>query len=428
MQPKSKRQVLVCDLSAQLPDIAKKIGPWAFKNCINHIGYRNKMWTHCLSCGEVWPTTSMKIKTEICSGCGWKLNLETTRKRKSQDFARFAVLDVKGDFQVIRYFNIACQMKAKQKPYCCTREIMQQWILPNGEFEIISAVVGGMGCTYDHFGSFMSLKNRKDIWKYNILAYKIHPSSTVQPLYMRNGFTTNLSDISLFDLLRNMSTDSKTETLLKTEQFSLLSQHLGSRNGVARHWASVKICFRAGYLIKDAITWLDYLDLLQWFGKDLRSPKYVCPLNLKKEHDRLVKKKIEITKRQDLVRRMQKAEIEQIDYVKSKSIFFGISFTDKDLEIKVLESVNEFIEESDVHRHCVYSNGYYKIADSLVFSARVKGKPVETVEVSISKMKVLQSRGLQNKASEWHDKIIDLLNKNMQVIASRSKKDKDVAA
>jgi hypothetical protein len=411
MKPRTKRQVLVANLSNELPDLRSKLQPWAFKNCINHIGYRNKMWTSCLCCGYVWPTTSMRIKNEVCEGCGWKLKLETTRKQKSREWARFAVLDVKGDFQVVRYFDINCHMKS-----------------PNGEFEIFSSVCGGMGLSYEHFGGTMSIKNKKDIWKYNIPVYKIHPESKIQPVYKRNGFVLSLTEIRPFDLLKNLSTDPKTETLLKAKQFSLLRAHLGDRrSGTWRHWNSVKICIRSGYIVKDAITWLDYLDLLSWLGKDLRNSKFVCPKDLKKEHDRYVKKRNEITKRQDLARRMKQAEADQIEYIRSKSAFFGISFTDKDLEIKVLESIQEFIEESNTHKHCVYSNRYFAKEDSLVLSARVNGKSVETVELSISKLQIVQSRGLQNNTTEYHDRIIALVNSNIHVIHKKSKKTEGVS-
>jgi hypothetical protein len=420
MKPKSKRQVLVCELSERLPKLASKLEPWAFKNCIDHVGYRNKMWTNCLCCGHVWPTTSMKIKTEVCPGCGWKLKLDTTRKQKSKDWARFAVLDVVEDFQVVRYFDINCHMKAKQKPSVYTREIMQQWILPDGNFEVISMQVGGMGLSYDHFGGQMTLKNPRDLWKYNISVFKIYPEMNLLPVYKRNGFSSLVTGISPFELLRNLGHDSKTETLLKAKQFALLSRHLGERaSGIWRHWSSIKICLRNKYIVKSASTWLDYLDLLEYFGKDLRNAKYVCPKNLTREHDRLVKKKTAILKRQELTSRMKQLENDQRSFQKLKSSFFGITFQDSDLEVKVLESIQEFIDEAEAHKHCVYSNRYYAKPDSLILSARINGKPIETVEISLSKMQITQSRGLQNKATEYHDKIVELVSKGLPVISKK---------
>jgi len=423
MKPRNKFQVRVDALSKTLWPIAKKLEPWAFKNCIEHVGHRNKMWTSCLSCGHVWPTTSMRIKIEVCESCKFKLKLTTTRKLKSRDWARFCVFDVVEEFQVIRYFDINCLMKAKEKPYYYTRELMQHWILPDGTFEIRSVQVGGMGLSYDHFcGGEMSLKSKKDLWKYNISVYKVHPEIKLMPVYKRNGLTSKLENIKPFDLLKYLPNDAKAETLLKAGQMGLLSAHLGERgSAVYRFWPSVKICIRQGYTIKDAITWLDYLDLLHYFAKDLRSPKYVCPRNLKLEHDKLVAKKTEVQKRRDLEQKRKQAELDQKSYAEAKAAYFGLVFQDNELTVKVLESVQEFMEEGDAHKHCVFTNSYYKKEDSLVFSARVNGKAVETVEVSLSKMEVQQSRGLQNKASDYNKRILDLIRKNMHVIASRCK-------
>ena len=50
----------------------------------------------------------------------------------------------------------------------------------------------------------------------------------------------------------------------------------------------MKICIRNGYTISDGSMWCDTIDLLRHFGKDTNSPKYVCPSDLKSEHDKLV--------------------------------------------------------------------------------------------------------------------------------------------
>jgi hypothetical protein len=423
MKPKTKRQFRVCQLSSELPDIAKKLEPWAFKNCIEHIGHRNKLWTSCLSCGYVWPTTSMTIKTEKCTGCGYKLKLSTTMKQKSSTFARFAVMDYKDDFQIIRYFNISCDMKTKQMPRYHTREIMQHWILSDGTYEIISSQVGGLGLSYDHFGSHMSLKNSKDLWKYNIVVDKIYPKMKLDPIIKRNGFTSALVNVRPFTLLKNLTSDPKAETLLKSGQHALLSEYLSDRHyAINAKWSSIKICIRQGYKVKEAGIWLDYIDLLQWFNRDLHNAKYVCPINLHKEHNRLVNKKNKITAKREIEQRKAQSEIEQKAYASAKATFFGLVFTEKNLVVKVLESVEEFIIESQVHKHCVYSNRYYTKKNSLCFSAQVKGQPVETVEIDLNLMKVVQSRGMQNRPSEYHQRIIDLVNKNMNQIVKRIKR------
>ena len=79
-------------------------------------------------------------------------------------------------------------------------------------------------------------------------------------------------------------------------------------------------------------------------------------------------------------------------------------FTDGQIAVRVLESVKEIIMEGKAMHHCVGTNGYYKKADSLILSATIDGKRIETVEVSLSQLKVIQSRGVCNKQTEYHDK------------------------
>ena len=68
-------------------------------------------------------------------------------------------------------------------------------------------------------------------------------------------------------------------------------------------------------------------------------------------------------------------------------------------------------------RHCVYENGYYKKDDSLILSARDHdGNRIETVEVSLKTYDVVQSRGVCNKNTEWHNEIVNLVRSNMHLI------------
>lgn len=60
-----------------------------------------------------------------------------------------------------------------------------------------------------------------------------------------------------------------------------------------------------------------------------------------------------------------------------------------------------------------------KKADSLILSAKINGKPVETVEVSLTSFQVVQSRGLNNLATEYNRDIVNLVNSNMNLIKQR---------
>ena len=87
----------------------------------------------------------------------------------------------------------------------------------------------------------------------------------------------------------------------------------------------------------------------------------------------------------------------------------------------MLESVAEFAEEGTAMHHCVWSNEYYLKKDSLILSATIDGKRIETVEVSLKTFEVVQCRGLCNENTEYHDRIIALVNKNANLIRERMK-------
>ena len=192
-----------------------------------------------------------------------------------------------------------------------------------------------------------------------------------------------------------------------------------SFRNIDNYWNSIRIAIRNNYTINDGTMWCDYIDLLSYFGKDVCSPKYVCPDNLKLQHDRLVNKKRERQEREELERKKQKAIENEQRFRDLKSKFFGIEFTDGTINIRVLDSVIEFAEEGAAMRHCVFSNEYYMKENSLILSATINGKRIETIEISLDTLKVIQSRGVCNTNTQYHDQIISLVNKNSHLIQKR---------
>lgn len=79
-----------------------------------------------------------------------------------------------------------------------------------------------------------------------------------------------------------------------------------------------------------------------------------------------------------------------------KSKFFGIRFTDGTIQVHVLESVQEHLEEGVAMHHCVFDNAYYLRENSLILSATIEGRRIETIEVNLDTLKVVQSRGVCN--------------------------------
>lgn len=106
-------------------------------------------------------------------------------------------------------------------------------------------------------------------------------------------------------------------------------------------------------------------------------------------------------------------------YSDLKSKFIGLEFSDGQLHVRVLKDVDEFYEEGNTLKHCVFTNEYFLKPDTLIFSAQINGKRIETVEVSLENLQVVQSRGLLNQNTEWHDQIVSLVNRNEHLIRER---------
>ena len=90
--------------------------------------------------------------------------------------------------------------------------------------------------------------------------------------------------------------------------------------------------------------------------------------------------------------------------------------------ITVIQSVADMEDEGSKMHHCVFAMGYYKRKDSLILTARsaADGKRIETIEVSLKTFKVVQSRGMQNSNTPYHDEIINLVNSNINLIKQAS--------
>lgn len=120
-------------------------------------------------------------------------------------------------------------------------------------------------------------------------------------------------------------------------------------------------------------------------------------------------------------RTTESGEIERAktEYALKKANFLDLNITDGFIFISVLQNVEDFYEEGKAMHHCVYSNEYYNRDNSLILSARIDGKRVETIEVNLENLSIIQSRGACNQDTEYHDRIVSLVNKNMKLIRKR---------
>ncbi|MCF0074022.1 PcfJ domain-containing protein [Dyadobacter sp. CY261] len=430
MKPKTIFQKKIDSLRKFLPAISDKQLQWGYDNCFDRSGFLTKSKAHCIECGYSWPQERSLVATIVgltCPNCDSELKMSNTRKRSHQDAAHFAILTTVKGIQVVRMFFLRKTGKVGQRAEFTGFEVMQHWIDSKGKSSMYAMNVNTMTGYYDSWTGHgeLHLRDRMGngaILRSSIVPHQIYPRRGITPEIKRNGFDGHLYDQSPSDFFRMLLSDSKAETLLKARQISLLKylfyKYCGPET-LSKYWNSVKICIRNGYLIKDASLWTDYIDLLEHFNKDLLSSHYVCPVELKKSHDKLMRKRQSIQERARVEQLRKDIAEAEIHYQQQKGQFFGLLFSNGEITVKMLESVKEFQEEGDTLKHCVFVNQYYKRQDIIVLSARIDDQPVETIELSLNTLKVIQARGMNNKPTEHHGKIVSLVYDNLNAITGR---------
>lgn len=339
--------------------------------------------------------------------------------------AMVSVVTAMGEWTVIRSFM--CRQGRQD-------EVYENWVNDNGREWILSRSYNrspfyfswnyesewGINHHNEHCSGYYVMEDVYAVWR-----NYMYPRQKVSAKLKRNGWSGTVQKRVRLDpvnLMRALLTNNEAEWLVKVGQYDLLA-YMSRYGSLAMHGyvkSAINICVRNGYYVRDAGMWLDYLDLLVYFGKDTHNAHYVCPQNLRKEHDRLVVKKRRIEEAKELAERVRQAAEHEEDYKRFRGMYFGICFGNDDIMVAVINSVVEMAEEGTVMHHCVFENEYWnekRHPYSLILSARDShGNRLETVEVSTETWEVMQSRGLQNNPTEHHDEIVALVKKNMNLL------------
>lgn len=424
MKPRTKRERLVVELSSKLPNITDAQMRWGKKNCFKHYAFRCKDEMWCSDCGKMWvDTEGQKEGAVYCPYCGEKLEVKVSRKKKDNIESYLTIVTTSKDFQILRHFYIARYARKGRDTHYFIDEVCQQWITADRKETVIAKAMdmGSRGWVHT---TEMSIKQDGNMYcshSYDIGGY-VYPKVKVLPILRRNGLRTSFHGVTPALLIRAILGESKyAEMLLKTRQYSMLEFYM--YRGCLSHPWTVNICNRNGYIIKDGSMYDDYLRLLDYFQLDTHNAHYVCPKNLKAAHDELVSRKQRIEARERAeedrkrrVERMVRIKADIALFIKRIQPFLNLEIKEDDIVIRSLQSVSQFYQEGKAMHHCVYANEYYKRKDSLILSAKVAGERKETIEVNLKTFSIVQSRSAFNKSSEYHARIIELMNKNMNLI------------
>lgn len=165
--------------------------------------------------------------------------------------------------------------------------------------------------------------------------------------------------------------------------------------------------------------WRDYIDLLRHFGKDTNNAKYVCPADLQTAHDRLVERKRARQERVQLLERKRRAAEEEQRIATSNPVFSGWSLSMATSPCAYWRACRSSSRRATPCTTACLPMPTTKNRTRLSFRATVCGRRVETVEVALDTLKVVQSRGVHNSQTEHHDSIVNLVRRNMPQIEQR---------
>lgn len=433
MKPRNKKEEMLVGYASMLPPLTQKQRDWALSTLfIPMASYRRRgRRIKCLHCGAEtqWDKPFFDSYLDVgeygCNECGHDMGIEENAEYVLRKY--FCVITTFRNQQVIRVFE-ASRLNAKgERTVFEIEEVWQHWISGESGKETITSrdYWRSPYNFYWKYGSAYQIKNHNGsvsgyfIWDdvFDLTNIPIYPVVRVIPLLRRNGWDNGILSysamISVSGAMTYLLSNPTSEMLWKTGQRALFVHMV--REGIhdLEFLHSVRIANRRGYEVMDAGMWLDMLRLAQQFGHDTHNPAVVCPDDLGKAHDRF----LALAAKQSRLTDVEKARRSEKAYRESKGIYAGICITDHPaIDIRVIPTVMEVLEEGNAMCHCVFRNEYYKKSESLLLSARDKeGTRLETVELSLRNFKVSQSRGVSNSLTKYHEDIIRLVESKSSV-------------
>ena len=443
MRPRTKKQQMMVELAKQLPPLTDAQRNYPKEHIFSHTGYywkgTGQVW--CQYCGHIYQqdlnvlAVSLEVDEETCPHCGAHIKpkhwTESNRREKNEGVYMTIITTFKG-YQVFRTFEAyRYNTKGHETTYTIF-EVYQNWLDEKGNETILSK-----SYTRSPFHFRWNYHSEWGIQKHNshatgsyamddvfdVTDNSFYPRMSVIPIIKRNGWQNslaNLRGINIVELMKQLITNSDIEMLAKTGQHDILRHWMRNGNHISRDrqfdfFHSIKIANRNHYIVKDASMWYDLLDALHFLNLDTHNAHYVCPADLKAAHDLYVGRVARIKAEEEKKRKEREALFCEDTYKKEKGKFFGICFGNEHIVITVIQSIAEMQEEGKHMHHCVFSMGYHKKQFSLILSAKSRetGERIETIELNLKTFAVVQSRGLQNKQTEFHNQIVKLVEQNI---------------
>ena len=283
MKARTNLQKKILKLSQGLPPLSEYQRKRAIAKAGLHIAkYNSKKQYVCLDCGHSWiGEEESKI---VCPHCLTKLKVDKKRTWNYCDKSYIAVVTKCKGFQVVRMFFMQTNLRRGQAASHWICEAFQRWLSPDGTCTIVGRARHWLAHYCDSWKWDSDMEIRTESYAHSVTPWKVIGHSSVIPEIRRNGYNGDFHNCSPYNLFKRLLTDNKTETAWKVGQYNLVAYSIGNSYTFEKYWPSAKVAFHHKYHISDASIWYDLLEALQYCGKDIRNPKFICPNNLKEAH------------------------------------------------------------------------------------------------------------------------------------------------
>ena len=443
MRPKTEAERQLVQLANYLPPIDREIIDWGHEHLFKPLAYyhrlrgrKQEMWCQC--CGHHEPCEPMDALIEEweCPKCGKTCKVEAWKKNGAATMSTYmSVVTTYKGIQVVRTVELFRDNAGKEATEYGFLERYQNWITEKGR-EIITSRPYHRASWYMHWeiGPYEIKKHNARCSGYyyydDLFAVEmnhIYPRVEIAGYVRQKGIGKVLlrqlskSKGSYVGAITRWMNEPYYETLYKQDRTLFWYFITREDRKLEKYKDSVRIARRHGWQFgktEQLTFWLDYVDELRQLGMDTRSPRYLCPADLAEAHRQTTAKIERIKNRQELEKEIEKIQKAEPEYAKRIKPYLALCFASEDIEIRVIPSVLDVWKEGKKMHHCIYRMGYYARKDTLLLSARSAstGRRLESIELNLTHYKVMQSRGLQNKATEQHDKILQLMAGNMNTI------------
>lgn len=456
MKPRTKEQEKLVEWSNHFPALTERQKRYAIRHCFGGCDYvfGIRGWFYRPATRTLWKGQSVKsvhdcdkISSPMHTG-----NKELTVLHRSRhcDKAYFVLLTTKGGYQCARWFLIYRDVKVTWKPYVkheadyTFHTVGVEWLDSNGKLWSIEKWRNTMSWNRDQWATWSEMELRK----YDLFIDYLDPSAilvqSLLPIVRRNGYKLGVSTNNhALATIRALLVDSEFESWYKCGHYAVCNDFLGSCYGSLAmptyktvhksetHKTIVRLANRRHIKFDTSEKWrdmLDYVSQLRQLNMDFHNPSILFPKDFQKAHAELQRR---INKRDEQQRREHEAWMHlrqakdkakkkdtQIWVDKYAAMFQSLDIKSGDLEIKPLISFKDFKNESDWMHHCIIT--YYGKPHTLLVSIRRNGIRMETAEIDLTRNGTLiQCRGQYNQPSICHDRIVGLLNDNMDKFIKR---------